>query len=86
MAYTLDNGRYIVYTESMIRKNGNKKGNEMNKINLNNNGTVAGIEVVKLGFRKFVAKFEGKIIEGTQSHNETGSKMEANKILKEMMK
>ena len=86
MAYTLDNGRYIVYTESMIRKNGNKKGNEMNKINLNNNGTVAGIEVVKLGFRKFVAKFEGKIIEGTQWHNETGSKMEANKILKEMMK
>ena len=84
MAYTLDNGRYIVYTESMIRKNGNKKGNEMNKINLNNNGTVAGIEVVKLGFRKFVAKFEGKIIEGTQWHNETGSKMEANKILKEM--
>ena len=82
MAYTLDNGRYIVYTESMIRKNGNKKGNEMNKINLNNNGTVAGIEVVKLGFRKFVAKFEGKIIEGTQWHNETGSKMEANKILK----
>ena len=86
MAYTLDNGRYIVYTESMIRKNGNKKGNEMNKINLNNNGTVAGIEVVKLGFRKFVAKFEGKIIDGTQWHNETGSKMEANKILKEMMK
>ena len=84
MAYTLDNGRYIVYTESMIRKNGNKKGNEMNKINLNNNGTVAGIEVVKLGFRKFVAKFEGKIIDGTQWHNETGSKMEANKILKEM--
>ena len=86
MAYTLDNGRYIVYTESMIRKNGNKKGNEMNKINLNNNGTVAGIEVVKLGFRKFVAKFEGKIIEGSQWHNETGSKLEANKILKEMMK
>ena len=82
MAYTLDNGRYIVYTESMIRKNGNKKGNEMNKINLNNNGTVAGIEVVKLGFRRFVAKFEGKIIAGTQWHNETGSKMEANKILK----
>ena len=82
MAHTLDNGRYIVYTESMIRKNGNKKGNEMNKINLNNNGTVAGIEVVKLGFRQFVAKFEGKIVEGTQWHNETGSKMEANKILK----
>ena len=50
----------------------------------NNNGTVAGIEVIKLGFRRFVAKFEGKIIEGTQWHNETGSKMEANKILKEM--
>lgn len=56
----------------------------MSKIRLNNNGTVAGIEVVKLGFRRFVAKFEGKIIEGTQWHNETGSKMEANKILKEM--
>jgi nicotinate-nucleotide pyrophosphorylase len=68
----------------MIRNNVNEKGNEMSKIRLNNNGTVAGIEVVKLGFRRFVAKFEGKIIEGTQWHNETGSKMEANKILKEM--
>ena len=68
----------------MIRNNVNEKGNEMSKIRLNNNGTVAGIEVVKLGFRKFVAKFEGKIIEGTQWHNETGSKIEANKILKEM--
>ena len=68
----------------MIRNNVNEKGNEMSKIRLNNNGTVSGIEVVKLGFRKFVAKFEGKIIEGTQWHNETGSKMEANKILKEM--
>ena len=67
-----------------MRKNDNKKGNQMTKINLNNNGTVAGIEVVKLGFRQFVAKFEGKIVEGTQWHNETGSKMEANKILKEM--
>ena len=66
----------------MIRNNVNEKGNEMSKIRLNNNGTVAGIEVVKLGFRKFVAKFEGKIIEGTQWHNETGSKIEANKILK----
>ena len=56
----------------------------MSKIRLNNNGTVAGIEVVKLGFRRFVAKFEGKIIEGTQWHNETVSKIEANKILKEM--
>ena len=56
----------------------------MSKIRLNNNGTVAGIEVIKLGFSRFVAKFEGKIIEGTQWHNETGSKMEANKILKEM--
>ena len=84
MAYTLDNGRYIVYTKSMIRNNVNEKGNEMSKIRLNNNGTVAGIEVIKLGFRRFVAKFEGKIIEGTQWHNETGSKMEANKILKEM--
>ena len=68
----------------MIRNNVNEKGNEMRKIRLNNNGTVAGIEGVKLGFRKFVAKFEGKIIEGTQWHNETGSKIEANKILKEM--
>ena len=68
----------------MIRNNVNEKGNEMSKIILNNNGTVAGIEVIKLGFRRFVAKFEGKIIEGTQWHNETGSKMEANKILKEM--
>ena len=68
----------------MIRNNVNEKGNEMSKIRLNNNGTVAGIEVIKLGFRRFVAKFEGKIIEGTQWHNETGSKMEANKILKEM--
>ena len=68
----------------MIRNNVNEKGNEMSKIRLNNNGTVAGIEVVKLGFRRFVAKFEGKIIEGTQWHNETGSKIEANKILKEM--
>ena len=68
----------------MIRNNVNEKGNEMSKIRLNNNGTVAGIEVIKLGFRRFVAKFEGKIIEGTQWHNETGSKIEANKILKEM--
>ena len=68
----------------MIRNNVNEKGNEMSKIRLNNNGTVAGIEVVKLGFRRFVAKFEGMIIEGAQWHNETGSKMEANKILKEM--
>ena len=82
MAYTLDNGRYIVYTKRMIRNNDTKKGNEMTNIKFNNNGTVAGIEVVKLGFRQFVAKFEGKIIEGTQWHNETGSKMEANKILK----
>ena len=67
----------------MIRNNVNEKGNEMSKIRLNNNGTVAGIEVVKLGFRKVVAKFEVKIIEGTQWHNETGSKIEANKILKE---
>ena len=68
----------------MIRNSTKKrKGNEMSKIKLNNNGTVAGIEIVKVHFRHFVAKFNGKVIEGTRWHNETGSKMEANRILKE---
>jgi hypothetical protein len=84
MAYTLDNGRYIVYTKRMIRNNDTKKGNEMTNIKLNNNGTVAGIEIVKVHFRHYFAKYNGKTIEGTRWHNETGSKMEANKILKEM--
>ena len=83
MAYTLDNGRYIVYTKRMIRNNETKKGNEMTNIKLNNNGTVAGIEVVTLGFRQFVAKFDGKVIEGTRWHNDGGCESKAQEIMKQ---
>ncbi len=55
----------------------------MSKIKLNNDGSVAGIEIVKVHFRHYFAKYNGKTIEGTRWHNETGSKIEANRILKE---
>ena len=35
MAYTLDNGRYIVYTKRMIRNNDTKKVNEMRETEMN---------------------------------------------------
>ena len=67
----------------MIRNSTKKRnGNEMSKIKLNNDGSVAGIEIVKVHFRHYYAKYNGKTIEGTRWHNDAGSKMEANRILK----
>ena len=61
----------------MIRNNDTKKGNEMIKLNFNN------IEIVKVHFRHYFAKYNGKTIEGTRYHSESGSRVEAKKILKE---
>ena len=73
----LDKRRYIVYTKSMIRNNDNKKGNQMTKINFNN------IEIVKVHFRHYFAKYDGKTIEGTRYHTEAGARVRAKKILKD---
>jgi len=78
----IDKRRYIVYTKSMIRNNDNTKGNEMTKITFNNGGNVFGIEIVKIHFRHFVAKFDGKIIEGTRWHNDGGCESKAQEIMK----
>ena len=62
----------------MIRKNGNKKKeNQMTKINFNN------IEIVKVHFRHYFAKYDGKTLEGTRCHTEGGTKVLARKILKD---
>ena len=62
----------------MIRKNGNKKKeNQMIKLNFNN------IEIVKVHFRHYFAKYDGKTIEGTRYHAEGGARVQAKKILKE---
>ena len=61
----------------MIRNNDNTKGNQMTKINFNN------IEIVKVHFRHYYAKYNGKAIEGTRCHAEGGAKVLARKILKD---
>ena len=54
-----------------------KKGNEMIKLNFNN------IEIVKVHFRHYYAKYNGKTIEGTRFIREGGARVQAKKILKE---
>ena len=61
----------------MIRNNDTKKGNEMIKLNFNN------IEIVKVHFRHYFAKYDGKTLEGTRSHSEAGAWVQAKKILKD---
>jgi len=61
----------------MIRNNDNTKGNQMTKINFNN------IEIVKVHFRHYFAKYDGKTIEGTRSHSEAGAWVQAKKTLKD---
>ena len=68
----------------MIRNSTKKRnGNEMSKIKLNNDGSVAGIEIVKVHFRHYFAKYDGKTLEGTRSHSEAGAWVQAKKILKD---
>jgi len=61
----------------MIRNNDNTKGNQMTKINFNN------IEIVKVHFRHYFAKYDGKTIEGTRYHTEAGAWVQAKKTLKD---
>ena len=74
----IDKCRHYVYNEDMIRKNDNKKKeNQMIKLNFNN------IEIVKVHFRHYFAKYDGKTIEGTRYHTEAGARVRAKKILKD---